>query len=247
MKYCFSILVAAMLLFIASCTKSDLPNKSAINVTIISELTHEAIPNANVHVTVLSQKGVNGGYIYNEVLDSFTITSDANGKIPCPVKYNDDPDISVKFEKTDDSYSTGFLSQKTDFTISELKQSSRLTFYVRRYTPLVINVKSIAPVDDNDAVSVDVSQGGTDYITGFVESIQNFGVINQPFSFPATDNGTNPYWIGKNINSTIYGKLQEGTTYQISWDVRKNGVNTDYKSITFTTSVNSVNSYNIAY
>ncbi len=246
MKNSFLILAAA-LLSMTSCVKSGLPNSAAIHATIVSEVTGEPIAGAKVYVTVSSQKGVSGGYIYDEVLDSFTTTSDANGRISCPVKYNDDPYIDVKFEKADDSYSTGFLPQKTDFSIAELKQPSELMFYVRRYAALIINVKSIAPFDDNDAIGVDVFQQGSNYSSGFVESIQNFGIANQPPGYPAADNGTNPYWIGKNVNATIYGKLQEGTTYAISWNIRKNGINTEYKSATFTTTLNGVNSYDIQY
>ncbi len=246
MKYCFLVLITLALLSAISCTKDNSTHSFNINAKIVSELTKQSIADAKVHVEVASEKA-SGSYVYDVLIDSFTIRSDANGNLSCNIKHNNDPNIFVKFEKIDDAYSTGFIPQKTAFTLSELKNSAQLNFYVRKYASLVINVKNNHPFDDKDAIGVDIIQDGTNYINSGIESIQNVGINNQPWDYPATDDGRNPYWTGKNVNSTIYGKVQEGTTYQITWNVRKNGINTDYKSERFTTSLNSLNSYDIFY
>jgi hypothetical protein len=246
MKYCFSMLITVSLLNAVSCTKDHPTHSFAVNVKIASELTQQNIANANVHVKVASEK-VSGSYVYDVLTDSFMIRSGANGNFSCNIKYNDDPNIFITFEKTDDAYSTGFIPQKTAFALSELNNTSQLTFYVRRYASLIINVKNLHPFDANDAIGVDIVQNGTNYTNNGIESIQNFGVSNQPLIYPAADDGTNTYWTGKNVNSTIYAKVQEGTTYQLTWNVRKNGINTAYKSDKFTTSLNGLNSYDIFY
>ena len=243
-----NLLIIAIIVFViaTSCTKNDSLGNFNFNAKIASEITGDNISNAKVYIKVASEK-VSGSYTYDALIDSFTIRSDANGNIFCNIKYNDDPNIFVKFEKTDDSYSTGFTSYKTEFALSELKNLAPVTFYVRKYESLIIHLRNIHPFDNSDAIGVDIYQEGTNYISSGVESIKNVGVSNQPWAYPAADDGKNPYWIGTNVNSIIYGKVQEGTTYQINWDVRKNQINTDHKSQKFITTLDSLNSYNILY
>jgi hypothetical protein len=240
-----AIYVTILFCTAAGCKKGDLTNAYNFKATVVSQLTNEHIAGTQIHVEVDSkQYGITP---YDVVLDSFTLVSDNNGNVFCNIKYNDDPYIGVKFFKADDAYTTGLLPQKTEFSVKDLKTAAPLILYVRKYTGLKITVKSTNSFNDNDAIGVSINQDNTNYFNNIIDSIQNFGTINQPLSYPATNDGNNPYWVGQNVNSIIYGKIQEGTTYQITWDVRKNGINTDYKSPVLNTSGNTLNSYNIVY
>ncbi len=245
MKY-LSLLFATVIFLNLSCTKTSSLNSFNIDAKVVSQLTNQPISNARLYVKVVSKQG-SGLFSYETLIDSFSVTSDNSGKIPCSIKYNNDPNIVVKFYKEDDSYSTGLFPQKTEYSISDLKNTTLLTFYVRKYANLKINLKSINSIDSNDAVGLYIFQDSTNYQNNIIDSIRNFGVNNQPFAYPAADNGTNPYWVGKTVNSNIYGKIQEGTIYQITWNVRRNRVNTDYKSSRIQTSINRLNSYDINY
>ncbi len=245
MKY-FSLLFASVIFLNLSCTKTSSLNSFNVDAKVVSQLTNQPISNARLYVKVVSKQG-SGLLSYETLIDSFSVISDNNGKISCNIKYNNEPNIVVKFYKQDDSYSTGLFPQKTEYSISDLKNATTLTFYVRNYAYLKINLKSVNPIDSNDAVSLYIFQDSTNYQNNIIDSVINFGVKNQPLSYPAADNGTNPYWVGKIVNSIIYGKIQEGTIYQITWNVRRNGVNTDNKSPRIQTSMNSMNVYDINY
>jgi hypothetical protein len=243
----FFLVFAIVILLNTGCTKTNSLNSFNLQAKVVSQLTNQAIPGAKIYIRVASKESISGIFVHVTLLDSFTVVSDNSGNISCRIKYNNDPNISVEFNKVDDTYSTGFFFQRTEYLISELKNLTLLTFYVRKYANLKINVKNINPLNDNDAIDLYISQDSTHYYNNIIDSIHNFRVMNQPLVYPAANDGRNPYWIGKDVNSTIYGKIQEGTTYQITWEVSRNGVHTINKSLRLKTSINSLNLYDILY
>ncbi len=64
---------------------------------------------------------------------------------------------------------------------------------------------------------------------------------------PAYEDGNNPYWVGDNVNSSIHGHLQEGTTYVIIWSVRKNDIVVEYRSEPKNTISDELNTFEIEY
>jgi len=229
------------------CKKNDLPNSYHLKLKVLSEVTQAPIINAKVVISTYSYDYVNSIYTYKKLLNTATYNSDSNGEIDGAILYNNDPNIVVQLNKIGDSISTGLCSFRDEYTLDSLRKISVLNLYVRKYASLKITLKSVNPINDSDAVSVQIFQNNAPCVGVNIDSIVNMGVKNQSIGYPYADSGNYPYWIGQNVNSIIYGKLQEGTNYIIYWDVRKNGVNTTFKSATFNTIVTGLNRYDIAY
>ncbi len=151
------------------------------------------------------------------------------------------------FDKEDDEYSTHLLTSKKNFYLSELEGDDPLIFKVREYKELEIKVKSIAPYDENDAIGVYIYEKNTSYIRGVIYKIKNFEDINEPRGPPAFEDRNNPYWVGDNVNSIIYGRLQEGTAYVIIWSVRKNDIIVEHRSEPKNTISDELNTFDIEY
>src|SRR3954469_12912906 len=107
MKY-LSVAFATVIFFNFSCKKTTSLNSFNIDTRVVSQLNNQPVSNARFIVKVVSQQGT-GPFSYETLIDSFSVISDNAGKIPCTIKYNDDPNIVVKFYKEDDSYSTGLF------------------------------------------------------------------------------------------------------------------------------------------
>lgn len=239
-------LVFIVMVFVG-CKKNDLPNSYHLKLKVLSEVTQAPIINAKVVISTYSYDYVNSIYTYKKLLNTSTYYSDNNGEIGCTILYNNDPNIVVQLHKVGDSISTGLCSLSDEYTLDSLRKIPVLNLYVRKYASLKITLKSINPINDSDAVSIQIFQNNAPCVSVNIDSIVNMGVKNQPIGYPYADNGNYPYWIGQNVNSIIYGKLQEGTNYIIYWYVRKNRVNSTYKSATFNTIVTGLNTYDITY
>ena len=141
MKNYFLILLSLAFFICTSCTKND----SIVNVKQLvsfkSETTNEPIAGAVVHVEIAIKK-ISGSYIYNEIADSFTTKTDADGNLHLNVAASNDPNAFIAFYKSSDDYTTGIISLKNSYLVSDLLQHP-VTFYVRKYLPLVITVKNI--------------------------------------------------------------------------------------------------------
>lgn len=212
---------------------------------VINEITKVGIP--AYEFTLLEQETTGSGiFSIVKVVNSKAIKTDANG--------NFNVAIDVKSNSNGFEFSSGMTDNYTPIQNSRHVfnninlLSEALLFNVRNWEKLEIKVKNTQPFDENDEIRVSVFEDNTHYIGQFITKITNNGVKNIGPGYPASDNGLNPHWIGKNVDSKIYFNLQNGTQYTIFYDVKKNGIWTNYvKSPTFSTQSGQINYYTLEY
>lgn len=239
-------LIVIIGLFLGSCTGDD-DNLNSIEVKgrLVSEITGEGIANGNIFAYVNEYKG-SGIFAHAVEIDSKDIRTDANGYFSTTLNYKDKNNV-ILFEQINDETATGLLQEKRNFYISELKDTSPLVLLARKYETLEIKVRSIDPFDENDALGVYIYQTNTNYYNSIIYKIENFGDQNEQYEYPASENGLNPYWIGNDVNTTVLGNIQEGSSFNIKWSVRKDGIVNEYESGFIDTVSGETNFYEINY
>lgn len=244
-------LMVLSLIAISSCDLDGL-NRQEVSGVLISEVSGKGIANTSLTATVLSASGY-GIFSSSNQVSRKEITTNHQGEFSLSVKY-EDRDNWVWFTKNDEEKSTDILNIVPRFYISELDEGPA-TLYVREFHPLEITVKNVDPFDSEDAIYVSVfftvQENDNDinfrYTHSVIYDIVNRLDENLPHTYPVTDNGLRPDWIGDQVDSTIYGRLQEATTYKVIWSVRKNGVVTEYSTDFIPTDADAVNRVQIMY
>lgn len=236
-------LFTVSLLLIFSCRKTD--QYIIIKGKVLDEITKENVPGAKIWVRIVSTH-IEGFFSYETLIDSKTTSTDDAGNFSIAMQYNDANNI-VDLYKTNNEKYTELLDFGKNHTVSEFANNNAVVFYVRRWEKLKIKVKNLSPYDSNDNVRISILQQNTSLDNSIIDSIQNFGKANQPIPPPAYDDGKYPFWIGSNVNSIIYGKVQENTKLTFFWSVRKNGISKDYQSAPINTISNGITEFEINY
>lgn len=241
MKAHMVILMLALIL--GSCSSDD-DGQNSVEVSgrLISQVTGKGIADGVIYIKVEEYKG-SGIFGYSEEISSREVQTDNDGFFTSNLRFNNKENV-ILFQQINEELATGILNDRKSFKISELEP---LLFEARVYQELQIKVKNTAPFDVNDAIRVSIFQPNTTYSNSIIYQIENFGDQNEPYGPPADDNGLNPYWIGDNVNSVIYGHIQEGASFLVKWSVRKNGITDEYQSEYFDTVSGEVNFYELNY
>ena len=205
-------------IFINSCRESSeiFAQKIVVNGKIINNANGEPVTNYLLHL--VEQKTASTGILGVTVIENEVATTTdvaGNFSFTFQVKHrNDDFRLSGKGNADYDTF-----SEFVDF--GDL--GTPKIFKVSNFEKLEIYLKNVLPeTHESDKIKVYIYQK-PEYGT-VITSIENFGLANQPFGNSSYENGLNPYWIGKNINSVIRAKLISGSHYQIFYDITKNGV-----------------------
>ncbi len=240
-----NFLLFIIVLFGLNCKKDASINTLTVRGHVLSEITNKPFPNSKVFITVY--KTVYFGYMpLTASIDHKNTITDSLGNFTSDIIIDNDSSTVIRFEKIADKQS-GDLVKNAEFSFLLFRQNPITNLYVRQYADLIINLKNVIPFDNNDQVSISYFVTGSSLSHDPVDSVINYGLINQPYLPPAYNDGKNLFWIGKDVNSTIAIKVQESTTFQIFWTAKKNNIITSYKSQIFNTSINSVNKFEINY
>lgn len=129
--------------------------------------------------------------------------------------------------------------------MEEIKANPNVIFHARQWETLKIKLKNTSPFDNNDSVSLGFLEDNTSYVNIPIYNIINNGVSNQPW--PEETNLLTPYWVGSNIDSEVFVRLQNDTTYSVFWYVRKNGVSSTFHSQMTNTLSGQINLYQINF
>lgn len=233
-------------LILAGCSAdSDSLNSIEVSGRLVSQVTGEGVSDGLILAKVNEYHG-SGMLAYTVELSSKQIQTDVNGYFTTTLNYKDEGNVFL-FEQINEQVATGMLQEQENFYLSDLENGSALNFVVRKYEKLKIGLKSTSPYDENDAIEISIYQKNTNYFNNIIYQIENFGDQNQPYEDPASENGLNPYWIGDHVDSVIYGYIQEGTSVQVKWSVRKNGIVNSFQSDFFETVSDEVNLFEINY
>ncbi len=241
-----TIRILMLTLILSSCSLNDGLNSKTVNGRLISSITGDGITNAEIYIRVNEYNG-SGWFGYSTELDSDRATTNEDGSFTTTVYYDNQNNVVLFDMDGTEGPSTGILDSKKNFYVSELFDVDSLVFHARKYEELKIFVKSINPFDENDKISVSIFERNTNYITGVYYDIENLGDLNEPSEFTFGEGPGQPFWIGDNIDSIIYGHLQEGTNYRILWAVTKNDIIDEFESEVFSTSSNELNTFVIEY
>ncbi len=240
----FFLLLTVLLL--AGCSADDDGlNSIEISGRLVSQVTGKGVSDGLILAKVNEYHG-SGMLGYTVEISSKQIQTDANGYFTATLFYKNKDNVFL-FEQINEQVATGMLQEQKNFYLSDLENGSPLNFVVRKYEKLEIALKSTSPYDDNDAIGISIYQNNTNYFNNIIYKIENFGDQNQPYEDPASENGLNPYWIGDDVNSILYGYIQEGASVQIKWSVRKNGIVRNFQSDFFDTASDQVNLFEISY
>ena len=238
--------VILLILILSSCSSKDDVNSIIVYGKLISPITNIGIDDARIHIRA-EEHGGSGWFSYSTEIDSYTAATNIDGTFTAILNYENRTNvISFGMDGTIGP-STGILDSKKSFYVSDLFDVDSLVFHARKYEELKIFVKSIDPFDENDSIGISIYQSNTNYLNNVFYNIENIGDSNEIWPSPASDNGTRPYWIGENIDSIIYGHIQEGANYVIRWSVSKNGITESFVSDTFSTLSNQLNTFEILY
>ena len=234
MRILFYLLIIGL---VSSCSKDDSEQLVEVKGRIINEITNEGIKGAPISVFVEEYySDFFGGFLDIDNKSGFT---DDNGNFSFSVKYSNQ-DNYFSFFSEDEFNTTDILGRNDRFLFDEAK-SGDLIFKVRRKGKLKITLKNLNPFDEHDSVSFSIFQD-----LGYnptVYEINNYGVENESIE----GYELNPHWIGMNVDSTIYSTLEEGHTYQLTVHTTKNGIETNYVTPQFETSISEMNEYTLEY
>lgn len=244
MKKLFLLLVAAVASLI-SCKKELAPHSISVSGQLLEEVTLEPLPNASIGVSVTHSYKDGWGNSYIDTLDNKWITTDAKGNFSVTMKYRDESnELGFTISPEDPVY----MNMKNGArNISYFKTASNFTLYSRTWEKILVRVKNVNPVDDNDNISVSVQQGNTWFVNSVVTKIVNHGAENIHLVSPGVDFRLYPAWKGKNVDSEIYGNIQSSTVYRVFWTVIKNGERKEYMSPEFVTQKGKLNEFNLEY
>lgn len=215
-----------------------------IQLRLVSEVTGE--PVTGVEVLVLAQ-GARGTGMFASIYEvSREIAqTDSNGYANVVLNYESSENFFTIYA-IDEDISTDIIRHTNSFFFEEVQGKTPLELKVRRYFPMEIIVKSINPYDDNDQISVSFFHVGSSFISAPLYKIENRGDSNEPYGSPSFGD-LQPFWIGDNVDSTIFKRVQEGTEAKISWTVTRNNMVTEFESEFIPTVQNGVTYYVINY
>lgn len=236
MKKIFALF--AITLAFWSCSDDNDPIAMKVNGKLVNQVTATPIPNATIFYRVFQVVGT-GTFSYDEEISTGSVVTDSDGKFTANIKYVNKANVIIQFDKVDDAFSTAILDQKKGFSLKELKQNPNVTFTAREWETLRVKIKNTNPFDSHDAVSIYISINNTNYINTPIYNIINYGVANQ--------NEFEPYWVGTNIDSEVFFRIQNGTSYYVFWYPVKNGVSTTNYSAETTTLSGQENFYQVNF
>lgn len=245
MKATIFVLIMTALLLGSCSAEDDGQNSIEVSGKLVSEVTGEGIARGVMYVLVEEYIG-SGMFGYLKEISSQEIETDEDGYFTANLRFKD-KENGMLFQQINEELATGILDSKRTFKISELDGNESLIFEAREYKELIIKLKNTSPFDEEDFISISIFQSNTSYFNSVIYGIENFDDQNEPWGPPASENGLNPFWIGDNVDSNIYGHIQEGASYIIVWNVRKNGIVTEYKSDRIETISGEINSFEINY
>ena len=248
MKKATSLYLLCIVGLLTACI-DDLDESHRVYGKLISEITGEGIENAQIVLQVKEFHGT-GVFSYSNTLYEVTVDTDHLGNFTANIDYDNDFNIVgfyVVNNFSEEDVSTGIIGLRSNFFIHELKELDQVVFKARKLEDLEIRVKSIQPFNDEDKISISISEFNTTQTGGIVYDIINFQDPNEPGEFDGGQGFGQLYWIGDNVDSVIYGHLKEGTNYRINWAVTRNGVVQEFESDIFSTLSSELNFYEIRY
>lgn len=240
-----SALLILFLFFISCNFERDDNNKMYANGKVINQITKKPLVNTKIY---FSSSRVIGSGVFSYIVTDFqgySIT-DSEGRFQTKISYKS-IDSFFEFGFNEDDIHTGAVGSKTTFSYEDLQKKEELIFFYRNWEKLDISVINKNPLDENDQIRVYILQDKTNYINSPIYSIENFGNINEANIYPAANDGLQPLWKGKNVNSIIHCKIQNDTEYTVFWYVKKNGIDKEFISKTFNTNSGELNKFEINY
>ncbi|MDO5524183.1 MAG: hypothetical protein Q4G48_09100 [Bacteroidia bacterium] len=176
---------------------------------VVDADTGQPVPNQTVYCnTYYLRETWLFGHGFSQVpIDGVEVKTDENGKFTAVMTYKNGTDqVNCGFSENDDYYGAGY--EFNDTVISEINAKRDIyTLKVKQYQKINLRIKNANPMDDNDKFSVGIMVKNTYRAGGELYKIVNYGKANEKFTPPASDNGLNPFWIGKDIDAELSYKV----------------------------------------
>lgn len=240
-RYLYCLIILLLLFTSCSLDNSDYQD---IHLKILSQFNNEPIPNVDVLVLVQNVRG-SGMFSSTYEISRKIIKTGKNGEINTAMRYENLNDFFTIYI-IEEEICTDVLRHTNSFFFEEVLNGNPLKLYARKYFPMQIKVKNINPYNENDKISISFYHVGSNYYSAPIYDIINNGNINE-FYEGAGISGYRPLWIGENVDSTIFKRVQEGTKVKISWEVMRNNAVTKFESEFIPTVQDGTTHYEINY
>ncbi len=232
------------MLILVSCKKLERSKIATVQGTVINSSNSKPYSNSDIYINA-SISNSSGFINSDKTLKFFHLKTDQNGAFQTSISYKKDGDF-FEFDKIiDDKNEISYPNENKYFLSDEIPK--KITLLAKPLIKMDVEVKNTKPFDDNDAIYVSVIPQKLNYNINIISSIQNFGSDNESNNLSKLTDKSNPFWIGRNINSIIHASVQENTSFIFYWNVRKNGIWKKYVSTPKTITLKSKNKFQIFY
>lgn len=242
MKYQITILFAILIL--ASCKKLEISKIATVQGTVINSSNSKPFSNSDIYINARISNS--SGFINSDkTLKFIHLKTNQNGVFQTSIIYRKEDDF-FEFDKIiDDQNNISYPTENKYFLSEEI--SKKITLLAKPLVKMDIEVKNTKPYDDNDAVYVYIIPLKANYNINIINNIKNFGSDNESNNLSKISDQSNPFWVGRNVNSIIHASVQENTSFILYWNVRKNGIWKKYASSPKTITTISKNKFQIFY
>ncbi len=243
LKICvFLILVGSLV----NCNSDDTQYQK-VSANIVSEVTNDPIANVSLQVICKGSRG-SGLFSSTYEISQRIVTSDIEGNFSVDLPFEDSNNFFTIYIQNQD-ICTDIIYPGNNFFFEEVAAQEPLKLKARKFFQMEVLVKNVSPYDENDQISIGFYHIGSNYHFAPLDAIENRADVNVPYDDSHGEVGRylQPFWIGDNVDSTIFKRVQEGTKARISWAVTKNGVNTQFESEFIPTVENGVTYFEIEY
>lgn len=233
------------MLLLLSCKNFERTKTIQIQGVVINSSNHKPFCDSDIYLN-LNISNSSGFIDRNKTLKFCHLKTDIKGTFQTTITYNKADDF-LEFDKIIDNHNDISYPNENKYFISDFENQKNITLYAKPLVKMDIEVKNTKPFDDNDAVYVCIIPQKANYNINIINNIQNFGSDNESNNLSKISDQSNPFWVGRNINSIIHASAQENTSFIFYWNVRKNGIWKKYASTPKKISPESQNKFQIYF